>query len=127
MWSTILSFFTDSSTKLTVYLGIALVLAVLLGWLFWSRASLKTDLAEANANVATLDAANKASAAALAEVRASDAAKEKALAQREATIKTISVQRETLRRKLGEALHNDPETCSWADTALPAAVRGLLQ
>lgn len=119
--------FTGGASKLWLYLAAALVLSVLLGWLFWSRASLKADLATAEANVSTLQAANRASARAIESMQAATRRTDIALVERERALAQISAQRQALRLKLSEALRNDPETRNWYDTALPAPVVGLLK
>jgi len=124
MWGTIMNW--TGANKLVVYLGAALVLAILLGWLFWSRASVKTDLVQAEANVATLQGANRAKAKAIEDLRSYAKTVDKALTQRDQALKTITAQREALRQQFEEALRNDPKTRAWADEPLPDAVRRLL-
>ena len=113
--------------KLSAYLGAALALSIVIGWLLWSRAELKADLATSEANVSTLQAANRASARTIESMQAATRRTDIALAERERTLAEISAQRQTLRLKLSEALRNDPETRNWHDTALPAPVVGLLK
>lgn len=115
------------TSKLIATLSGALVLSILLGWLFWSRASLKADLATSEANVSTLQAANRARARAIESMQAATRRTDIALAERERSIAQISAQRQALRLKLSEALRNDPETRNWYDTPLPAPVRGMLK
>lgn len=115
------------TTRLLAYIGAALALSIVLGWLFWSRANLKADLATSEANVNTLQAANRASARAIESMQAATRRTDIALAERERTLAQISAQRETLRTKLAEALRNDPETRNWYNAILPATVRGLLK
>lgn len=105
----------------------ALVISVLLGWLFWSRAELKADLATSEANVSTLQAANRASASTIESMQAATRRTDIALAERERTLAEISEQRQALQLKLLEALRNDPETRNWHDTDIPVPVRGLLK
>lgn len=113
--------------KLALGLGLALLLAVAIGWLCWSRASLKGDLATAEANVTTLQGANRAKAKALDDMRAYSAITDKALAQRELAVRGITAQREALRQQIEEGVRNDPETRAWFDVPLPAAVRRVLR
>lgn len=117
----------STARKLALGLGAALALAVLLGWLCWSRASLKADLAQAEAGVATLQTANRAKAKALEDMRAVAATTDKALAQRELALQNITAQREALRQQITEEVRNDPEARAWFDVPLPAAVRRVLQ
>lgn len=121
------SWLTGGSNKLAIYLGAALVLAVLLGWLFWSRASLKGDLAQAEANVTTLQGANRAKAKAIEDLQRTAKTVDAAMVQREHDIQAITAQREALRAKLVEVLANDPQSRAWADQPVPSAVRGLLR
>lgn len=115
------------TSRLLAYTGAALALSILLGWLFWSRAELKADLATSEANVNTLQAANRASARAIESMQAATRRTDIALAERERSLAQISAQRATLRNQLAEALRNDPETRNWHDTALPAPVVGMLK
>lgn len=117
----------STARKVALGLAVALVLAVLLGWLFASRASLKADLAQAEANVATLQTANRAKAKALEDMRAVAATTDKALAQRELALAGITAQREALRQQIEEGVRNDPEARAWFDVPLPAAVRRVLR
>lgn len=117
---------TKPATKLALGLGLALVLAVAIGWLCWSRASLKGDLATAEANVATLQGGNRAKAKAIEDLRSYARTTDKALAQRELALKTISAQRDALSRQTEEVMRNDPKARAWADEPLPDAVRQLL-
>lgn len=134
MWSlvkafggTALGWFTGGTGKLTLCLVAALVLAVLLGWLFWSRASLKADLIQAEANVATLQGANRAKAKAIEDLRSYAKTTDKALTQRDLALKTIAAQRDELRRQTNEVMRNDPKARAWADEPLPPAVLRLLR
>lgn len=113
--------------KLALGLGLALILAVAIGWLCWSRSSLKGDLAMAEANAARLQGANRAKAKALEDMRAYSAITDKALAQRELAVRGITAQREALRQQIEEGVRNDPETRAWFDVPLPAAVRRVLR
>ncbi len=117
----------SAARKVALGLAVALALAVLLGWLFVSRASLKADLAQAEANVGTLQTANRAKAKALEDMRAYPATTDKALAQRELALAGITAQREALRQQIEEGVRNDPEARAWIDVPLPAAVRRVLQ
>lgn len=119
--------FTGGTSKLWMYLAAALVLSIIIGWLFWSRASLRADLVTAESNVATLQTANRASARAIESMQAATRRTDIALAERERSLAQISAQRQTLRTKLAEALRNDPETRNWYDTPIPDPVRGLLK
>jgi succinate dehydrogenase/fumarate reductase flavoprotein subunit len=69
------------------------------------------------------EAESRASAAYAAEALAS----RKALREREAEIERLTVESAALAGKLKEAYENDPEYRSWADTALPDSVLGLLR
>lgn len=129
MWGfgTILGWFTGGPSRLVIYLGAALVLSVLLGWLFWSRANLKTDLVQAEANVTTLQTANRAKAKAIEGLRSYAKDTEKALGQRDKALKNITAQREALRQQLEEVVRNDPKARAWADEPLPDSVLRLLR
>ena len=124
-----LSFLDPSSgyRKLAVYLGAALVLAILLGWLFWSRANLKADLVQAEANVTTLQGANRAKAKAIEGLRDYVKDTDKALGQRDKALKDITAQREALRQQIEEVMRNDPKARAWTDEPLPDSVRRLLR
>lgn len=114
--------------NLKLYAGcaLALVIVALVGWLFWSRASLKADLNASQANVAALELANNQTMTALQELRGARDASQAALATREKRLNEISAQRDALRLQLKEAAHNDNATRTWFDEPLPGAVRGLL-
>lgn len=116
-----------SPYKLVIALGLALAVSVLVGWLFWSRASLKTELVDAKNTADTWEAAAKNATEAVAELRTADAEKEKALANREKTIRNINAQRDALRRQLGEVLTNDASARDWANSPVPDTVRQLLR
>ncbi len=118
---------TSTARKLALGLGLALVLAILLGWLFWSRASLKADLVQAEANAATLQGANRAKAKAIEGLRDYAKISDKALEQRDLALRNISAQREALRQQTDEVMRNDPNARAWADMPLPPAVRQLLR
>ena len=109
------------------YLAGGLVLAVLLGWLFWSRASLKADLIQERADRIAVQNAYDAKSAAFTELQAVTAATVKALADRDKQISQITAQSRVWQRKWQEAVRNDKETRDWAGTGLPASVRELLQ
>jgi LysB family phage lysis regulatory protein len=112
--------------KLALGLGLALILAVVIGWLFWSRASLKGDLTQAEANVATLQGVNRAKAKAIEELQKYARTTDNALTQRDKALQQITAQRAALRQQMEEVMRNDPKTRAWADEPLPAAVRQLL-
>ncbi|MGE4264245.1 MAG: hypothetical protein AB7E46_07215 [Desulfovibrio sp.] len=114
------------AVKLALGLGAALILTVVIGWLFWSRAALKTDIAQAEANVATLQGANRAKAKAIEELRKYAEATDKALTQRDKALQEITAQRAALRQQMEEVMRDDPKVRAWADEPLPAAVRQLL-
>lgn len=118
---------TGKSGKMVAILGGALALTLLLGWLFWARASLKADLALSEANEATLSAANEASLATISEYREAISRQEKALADRDTAINDILAQREADRRAWKEALRHDQAAQEWSNAPLPAAARQLLQ
>ena len=125
MWGTIMKW--SGTNKLAIYLGAALVMAILLGWLFWSRASLKTDLVQAEANVATLQGANRAKAKSIEGLRSYAKDTDKALGQRDKALKDITAQREALRQQTEGVMRNDPKARAWADEPLPDSVRRLLR
>lgn len=127
MWSTILSFFTGGTSRLWLYLAAALALSILLGWLFWSRASLKGDLIQAQADVATLQGANRAKAKTIEDMQRISRVTDKALLTREAALNSISADREVLRNQLAEVLNHDPTARAWADSPLPDGVVRLLR
>lgn len=112
--------------KLALGLGGALILAVVIGWLVVSRANLKADLAQAEANVATLQGANRTKARAIEELRSYARTTDKALTQRDKALQQITAQRAALRQQMEEVMRDDPKTRAWADEPLPAAVRQLL-
>jgi len=113
--------------KLALGLSLALALTLLFGWLAVSRANVKTDLAQAEANVATLQGANRAKARAIEELRKYAEATDKALTQRDTALQQITAQRAALRQQMEEVMRNDSSARAWADEPLPAAVRQLLR
>ncbi len=118
---------TSTARKVAIGLGAALVLSVLLGWLFWSRANLKADLVQAEANVATLQGANRAKAKVIEGLRNFAKDTDKALTQRDQALKDITAQREALRQQIEGVMRNDPKARVWADEPLPESVRRLLE
>ena len=106
--------------------GVLAVAAVVV-WLGWSRANLRADLAQSEANLAAVQTAYDASRAAMATLQAVMAARAEALAERDNEISKINAQSRVWQRKWQEAIRNEPETRDWADTALPESVRSLLQ
>jgi hypothetical protein len=125
--STVFGLFTGSSSK---WIGIGLgglALAILLGWLLWSRASLKADLIQERADRITVQTALDAKVKAFDELQSAKEAAINALADRDKKISEITAQSRTWQRKWQEAVRNDQETRDWAGTPLPAAVRELLQ
>ncbi len=125
MWGTIMQL--SGANKLAVYLGAALVLAVLLGWLFWSRANLKVDLVQAEANVATLQGANRAKARTIEDMRAFTKRVDQVMTAREKAMADIDADRERLRTKLEEVYVHDAQALAWARQPVPASVRALLR
>jgi Tfp pilus assembly protein PilO len=125
MWGTIMNW--TGANKLVVYLGAALVLAILLGWLFWSRADLKGDLAQAEANVATLQGANRAKARTIEDMRAFTRRVDQVMTAREKAMADIDADRERLRTKLEEVYAHDAQALAWARQPVPASVRALLR
>lgn len=133
MWGALVSkavglFAGKSSLLKWVALGVGMVaVGIVILWLLWSRAAFKADLALAEMDLAAMTTAYEANRAALAELEQISEAKDLALAERDQAIKDIEEQRDEVRRKWREALRNDEKTRDWADTPLPASVRGLLQ
>ncbi len=118
---------TSTARKLAIYLGAALVVAILLGWLFCSRASLKTDLVQAEANVATLQGANRAKAKSIEDMRAFTRRVDQVMTAREKAMANIDADRERLRTKLEEVYAHDAQALAWARQPVPASVRALLR
>ncbi|MBU1247409.1 MAG: hypothetical protein KKB70_01820 [Proteobacteria bacterium] len=116
-----------SGSSITKYLVGGLVLAVLLGWLCWSRASLKADLAVERAARQSLQTALDASEVARKTVGRIMDAQAVALVERRVELENISSQREVLRRRWQEAKWDDQEARAWSDAPLPGAVRELLR
>lgn len=114
------------AVKLALGLGLTLALTAVFAWLAASRANLKADLAQAEANVATLQGANRAKARAIEELRNYATATDEALSQRDKALQQITAQRAALRQQMEEVMRDDPKTRAWADEPLPAAVRQLL-
>ncbi|MBA4358684.1 MAG: hypothetical protein C0405_13265 [Desulfovibrio sp.] len=121
------AFASSPYRKLALGLGAALLLAVLLGWLFWSRANLKTDLVQAEANVATLQGANRAKARTIEDMRAFTKRVDQAMTAREKAMANINADRERLRTKLEEVYAHDAQALAWARQPVPASVRALLR
>lgn len=124
--STAWGWVSGSSVRTWALIAGSLAVAALVGWLFWSRASLKADLASAEAHVVSLRAGYQASQAALVELSEAAARQERALAAREKLLKQISAERDTARRAWQEAKNHDEATRAWADQPLPDAVRRML-
>ncbi|MHC1700301.1 MAG: hypothetical protein AB9900_04875 [Humidesulfovibrio sp.] len=118
---------TSTARKVAIGLGAALVLAVLLGWLFVSRASLKADLVQAEANVATLQGSNRAKARTIEDMRAFAKRVDQVMAAREKAMADIDADRERLRTKLEEVYAHDAQALAWARQPVPASVRALLR
>lgn len=117
---------TSTLRKVAIGLAVALALAVLIGWLAWSRQSLKTDLVQAEANVATLQTANRAKAKAIEGLRNYAKTVDEALTRRGKALEEITAQRAALRQQTVEVMRNEPSARAWADEPLPDAVRRLL-
>lgn len=118
----------------TLYLAAALAVSVVVGWLAWSRAeykadlaTVKTDLATAQANARTWQDAQNRTKSALDELEADKAKTDAVLATREKAINTIAAERDKLRTRLQEVKNNDPKVRAWADTPVPDAVLGVLR
>ena len=108
-------------------------MAAVVAGLMWSRTSLKAKLAEARTEIVAAQAdraqalaAYESAEAALAELKEIDAAKDQALAERAVETKRIAAERNKFQRAWKEALQHE-EVRSWADTPVPADVRGLLR
>lgn len=126
-WSAVSGLFGGSSSRAILWLSIALGAALLLGWLFWSRASLKADVAEAQATIGTLQAAYDASHAALTALQDAHHRQEIALTAREAQINQLNAQASALRAKKAKAVSRDAEYAAWRRAGSPAALRELHQ
>ena len=83
------------------------------------------DLARQDA--ATWKAAAQAGESAVRELAAAKATAEAAAAERDATIKALTRDRDEQRRKLREAMRHDEEAGDWGSTPLPPAVLGLFR
>ena len=80
------------------------------------------DTARTEAQEARQDAATWKAAA-----QSGEAAAEAAAAERDATIKALTRDRDEQRRKLREAMRHDEEAGDWGATPLPPAVLGLFR
>lgn len=124
-WSAVTGFFGGSGSKATIILSVSLILAILLGWLFWSRASLQTELAEAGQTIGALQTSNRAQAATIEGMRVAAKHAVQALSDREKEIQSISSQRDKIRKRLSEVM-KDEQVRTWADMPIPDSVRGML-
>jgi len=125
--STAWGWMSGSSAKTCALIIGGVAVAALVGWLFWSRASLRADVAQAEQRIASLRAGQQAAQAALTALTDEAARLDSALAARDAQLKKTSAQRDELRRRWKEAKRHDETARDWAAVALPAAVRGLLR
>lgn len=82
------------------------------------RDTARTEAQEARQDAATWKAAAQSGEAAVRELAA---------AERDATIKALTRDRDEQRRKLREAMRNDEEAGDWGSTPLPPAVLGLFR
>ena len=114
-------------TKILVYvcLGLA-VLGLVLG-LLWRNAALKADLAQAEADLATVMSAYEAEHEVRMQLVREAEATARVLLERETELQHISDQRDAERRRWQEVLRDDQTARDWADAPLPDAVRGMLR
>ena len=90
------------------------------------RDTARTEAQEARQGAATWKAAAQSGEAAVRELAAAKATAE-AAAERDATIKALTRDRDEQRRKLREAMRHDEEAGDWGATPLPPAVLGLFR
>ncbi len=112
----------SGKSSTAVALAAALVVAALLAGLLWFRA----EAAEARGELQATRTALDAERIARAELMAASELRERALAEREAALESITNERAELERRLREAVRNDEAVRTWVDTPLPARVRELL-
>lgn len=91
------------------------------------RDTAQTEAQEARQDAATWKAAAQSGEAAVRELAAAKATAEAAAAERDATIKALTRDRDEQRRKLREAMRHDEEAGDWGSTPLPPAVLGLFR
>lgn len=115
------SWFTGGGS-LSFYLGAALVLSVLLGWLFWSRQTLKTELAEAGQTIGALRTAYDAHVDALSELQAEIRLRDEAESEHRTTQQEIQKRRSARDLALYKAAQNDEEVARWLGTHMPGPV-----
>ncbi|MGE4292385.1 MAG: hypothetical protein AB7E32_09260 [Desulfovibrio sp.] len=125
--STARGWMSGSSVKTYALIISGVAVAALVGWLFWSRAELKADVAAAEAHIVSLRAGYQASQAALVELTDEAARMDRALAARDAELKEISAQRDAARTAWEEVKRHDSTARDWAAARIPDAVRGLLR
>jgi hypothetical protein len=118
---------TSTARKVAVGLGLVLALTALFAWLAVSRANLKTDLVQAEANVATLKGANRAKARTIEDMKAFTKRVDQVMTAREKAMADIDADRERLRTKLEEVYAHDAQALAWARQPVPASVRALLR
>lgn len=87
----------------------------------------RTEAQEARQDAATWKAAAQAGESAVRELAAAKATAEAAAAERDATIKALTRDKDEQRRKLREAMRHDKEAGDWGSTPLPPAVLGLFR
>lgn len=89
--------------------------------------TLRTERDTARTEAATWKAAAQSGEAAVRELAAAKATAEAAAAERDATIKALTRDKDEQRRKLREAMRHDEEAGDWGSTPLPPAVLGLFR
>ena len=89
--------------------------------------TLRTERDTARTEAATWKAAAQSGEAAVRELAAAKATAEAAAAERDATIKALTRDKDEQRRKLREAMRHDKEAGDWGSTPLPPAVLGLFR
>lgn len=105
----------------------AIGLGVVVLTLRTERDTARTEAQEARQDAATWKAAAQAGESAVRELAAAKATAEAAAAERGATIKAFTRDRDEQRRKLREAMRHDEEAGYWGSTPLPPAVLGLFR
>lgn len=116
-----------SGHSLSVCLALALAASVLLGWLFWSRASLQAELAAAEGDVARLGDMTKLQTAALSDLKRFQEATSTALSERDTQYREFEKRSQAERTAWEGMVRNDHSVAVWAAAPVPAAVRDFLR
>lgn len=120
-------FFSNSWMKWAGIGLVVLAVGLYVGWLKYDNAQKDVAIERLVANQGRLEASNAALDMAKDELVKVNAAHAAAAAEWARDVKEMNRRWAAERRQWQEVVRNDPETRAWADTPLPAGVRGRLQ